>query len=125
LYFYLSKVIMAKRGRVVHCKKEFYDIYVGRSAAGAEPTVWGNPFIIGPDGTREEVIRKYREYVLNSPELMGRIGELTGKILACWCSPQACHGDVLVDLANPHDWGNGDLFWYDVKKDDDSNQGTA
>jgi hypothetical protein len=90
---------MAKRGKVVHCKREFYDIYVGRGPQG-EPTTWGNPFIIGRDGTREEVIKKYRDYVLNSPELMAKLPELEGKILACWCAPLACHADILVDLAN-------------------------
>jgi hypothetical protein len=107
---------MAKRGKVVHCKREFYDIYVGRGPQG-EPTTWGNPFIIGRDGTREEVIKKYRDYVLNSPELMAKLPELEGKILACWCAPLACHADILVDLANKPDWGNEDLFWYGEKPD--------
>ena len=110
---------MSKRGKVVHCKREFYDVYIGRGAGG-EPTFWGNPFIIGKDGTREEVIAKYRTYVMGSEEHMARIGELTGKILACWCSPAPCHGDVLVDLANKPDWGNDNLFWYasDEKEED-------
>jgi len=109
---------MASKGKVVHCKREFYDVYVGRGAGG-ESTFWGNPFIIGKDGTREEVINKYRTFIMGSEEHMTRIGELTGKILGCWCSPLACHADVLVDLANKPDWGNDDLFWYagDEKKE--------
>lgn len=43
--------------RVVHCKKEPYDVYIGR------PSKWGNPFVIGKDGTREEVIAKYAEWI--------------------------------------------------------------
>jgi hypothetical protein len=39
---------------VVHCKREPYDVYIGR------PSKWGNPFQIGRDGTRDEVIAKYR-----------------------------------------------------------------
>jgi len=77
-------------GNVVHCKKEKYDVYIGR------PSVWGNPFTIGQDGTREEVIDKYREYLKSSPELLARLSELEGKVLGCWCAPQACHGDVLL-----------------------------
>ena len=46
-----------KEIKVVHCKKEPYDIYIGR------PSKWGNPFSIGKDGTREEVIEKYREWI--------------------------------------------------------------
>ena len=79
---------------VVHCKRAQHDVYIGR------PSVWGNPFVIGKDGTREQVIAKYRAYVLSNPQLMARIGELRGKTLGCWCAPFACHGDVLVELAN-------------------------
>lgn len=81
-------------GKVVHCKKDKYDIYIGR------PSLFGNPFVIGKDGTREDVVRKYEEWVVNQPEIIAAIPSLKGKILACWCSPQACHGDVLVRLAN-------------------------
>lgn len=72
---------------------QHYDIYIGR------PTFWGNPFKIGPDGNREEVVQKYRDWIKTQPGLMERIHELKGKRLACWCKPDACHGDVLVELA--------------------------
>lgn len=79
---------------VVHCKKERYDIYIGR------PSRWGNPFQIGPDGTREQVVEKYRiwlyEQVLDKEISLQELAELEGKILGCWCAPAACHGDVLV-----------------------------
>lgn len=78
--------------RVVHCRKEPYDIYIGR------PSKWGNPFIIGRDGTREEVIQKYEDWIKTQPNLMAALGELDGKILGCWCKPKPCHGDVLVSL---------------------------
>ena len=81
--------------KVVHCKKdESYDIYIGR------PSKWGNPFKIGRDGTREEVIEKYRQYILSNKSLMKDIHELKGKTLGCWCHPKLCHGDVLSELAN-------------------------
>lgn len=79
--------------KVVHCKKEPYDIYIGR------PSKWGNPFTIGKDGTRNEVIEKYRQWILNQPKLLADLYELKGKILGCWCSPKACHGDVLIELS--------------------------
>jgi hypothetical protein len=79
--------------RVVHCKRESYDVYIGR------PSKWGNPFKSGRDGTLEEVIEKYREYVLGNAFLMGSLPELKGKTLGCWCKPKRCHGDVLVELA--------------------------
>ena len=31
---------------------------------------------------------------------MSHIHELKGKVLGCWCAPQACHGDTLAELAN-------------------------
>jgi len=79
--------------KVVHCKREEYDIYIGR------PSIWGNPFAIGVDGSREDVVDKYEKYILSNEKLLARIGELKGKVLACWCKPQACHGDVLARLA--------------------------
>ena len=79
--------------RVVHCKKDPYDVYIGR------PSKWGNPFTIGRDGTRAEVISKFREYLLNTPSLLAEVKKLQGKTLACWCHPKPCHGDVLAKLA--------------------------
>ena len=77
---------------VVHCKKEKYDVYIGR------PSKWGNPFSIGKDGTREEVIQKYKEWISQQPELLADLPSLKGKVLGCWCKPQACHGDILAKL---------------------------
>lgn len=82
--------------RVVHCKKEPFDVYIGR------PSKWGNPYSIGKDGTREEVIVKYMEYFYTT-HLAEDIQELKGKTLGCWCSPKVCHGDFLTTLADhPH-----------------------
>ncbi len=80
--------------KVVHCKKESYDVYIGR------PGKWGNPFEINKDGTRKQVIIKYKNWILTQPKLLADLHELKGKKLGCWCSPQACHGDVLLELAN-------------------------
>ena len=79
--------------RVVHCKRDRYEVYIGR------PSKWGNPFVITRDGTREQVVAKYRAWVLSRPELVAALPELRGKTLGCWCAPQLCHGDVLAELA--------------------------
>ena len=60
----------------------------------------GNPFVIGRDGSRADVIAKYRAWIVAQPDLMGALEELRGRDLVCWCAPLACHGDVLADLAN-------------------------
>jgi hypothetical protein len=70
-------------------------VYVGR------PSKWGNPFFIGRDGTREEVIAKYRAYLDKNVVLKAQAQrELKGKMLGCWCAPRACHADVLAEVAN-------------------------
>jgi len=86
--------------RVVHCKKEKYDVYIGR------PSKWGNPYSIGLDGTRDEVISKY-EARLMAPEqnhLIEALPELIGKTLGCWCAPKACHGDILKRMVEDEIW---------------------
>ena len=75
---------------IVNVKHQDYDIYCGR------PTKWGNPFKIGVDGTRREVIEKYANYFLTSG-LIDDIEELRGKRLGCHCRPQRCHLDIIVE----------------------------
>jgi hypothetical protein len=96
--------MMIVKSRVVHCKKEKYNVYIGR------PSKWGNPFTHWPDGTtlakhvvedREAAVNAYREWITNGDgkHLLNDLHELKGgKILGCWCKPQACHGDVLLEL---------------------------
>jgi hypothetical protein len=79
--------------RVVHCKKEPYDVYIGR------PSKWGNPFTIGKDGTRDEVLEKYARWFLSRPDLIEQARkELKGKVLGCWCAPKTCHGHVIAEV---------------------------
>ncbi len=78
---------------VVNIKEmPLFDVYIGRGGR------WGNPFKIGVDGTREEVIEKYKVWILSQPPLLNEISQLRGKVLGCWCKPKACHGDVIVEL---------------------------
>lgn len=80
--------------RVVHCKRQPYDVYVGR------PSKWGNPFVLKRELDRAAVIEQYRAWIVQQPDLMAVLGELRGKVLGCWCAPRACHGDVLVALVD-------------------------
>jgi hypothetical protein len=77
---------------VVNIKDDKFEIYIGRG------TKWGNPFIIGKDGNRKEVIEKYEMWIRTEPQLIACLGELEGKILGCHCKPKACHGDILEQL---------------------------
>lgn len=75
--------------------------YDGKCPLGAvridRRTKWGNPFLVGRDGTRNEVIAMFRKLL---PFMPVDIAELRGKDLACWCAPLPCHGDVLLAEAN-------------------------
>lgn len=81
----------AREATVVHKDRAPYDVYVGR------PSKWGNPFVVGRDGTRAEVIEKYERW-FDSSGL--DVSELSGKVLGCHCKPLPCHGDYLAALAN-------------------------
>jgi hypothetical protein len=71
-------------------------VYIGRGRGSR----FGNPFVIGRDGTRAEVIRRHKGWFVEQPELMASLTKLRGKDLVCFCAPLACHGDFLLELAN-------------------------
>lgn len=71
-----------------------HDVYIGRGSK------WGNPFVIGRDGSRGEVIAKYRERLRARPDLIAALPELRGKRLGCFCAPLPCHGDILARMAD-------------------------
>lgn len=84
---------------VVHCRRDEYDVYIGR------PSKFGNPFSHKPSNiaeikvaTREEAVSRYREWILTQPDLMASLEELRGKRLGCFCHPKLCHGHVLIEL---------------------------
>lgn len=84
-----------QRARIVHCKREAHDVYIGRGRG----SIWGNPFVIGEHGNRDEVIQRFAEWLPTQPKLMDQVHELHGKTLGCFCAPQRCHGDVLAEFA--------------------------
>jgi len=79
--------------RVVNIKKEPCDVYIGR------PSKWGNQYVVGIDGNREEVIAMNRRDFLNNSQLQADAEvELRGMRLGCFCKPKSCHGDVYVEF---------------------------
>ena len=87
--------------RVLHiretARRQFTEdeYYVGRGSQ------FGNPFVIGQHGTRQEVIEKFRKYFYSSGTLMDAARkELRGKDLVCFCAPESCHADILLEFAN-------------------------
>lgn len=83
--------------RVVNIDKDDnYDVYIGR---GSE---WGNPYAIGFDGDRDEVIRKFQYDFQRGFLKFSKtdVLKLRGKTLGCHCKPAACHGDILAEYLN-------------------------
>lgn len=88
---------MSQKTVVVNCRRDDYDVFIGR------PSLWGSPFKIGPHGTREEVIKKFEQYVKEHPYLLELAREqLKGRVLGCYCDypKQDCHGRIWVELLN-------------------------
>ena len=72
-------------------------VYVGR------PSRWGNPFPVDATTDRSAAVARFRSWLATQPELVSAArAELAGRDLVCWCPPgEACHADVLLDVANP------------------------
>ena len=80
---------------VVNCRREAYDRYIGRGSP------FGNPFVIGIDGDRAQVIAKYRAWFIDElkrPEFVAQVQALRGLRLGCFCKPAGCHGDIIIEF---------------------------
>lgn len=90
-------------GRVVHCKREPFDVYVGR------PGPWGNRYSHLPGtlaefrvATREEAIAAHERWLWEQMQDSGfavDLAALAGKTLGCWCAPKPCHAGTLARAA--------------------------
>ena len=74
-------------------------VELGLAKRADRRTKWGNPFIRGKDGTRDEVIAKHRAWQATHFS-DADLEELRGWDLACWCAPLSCHCDILLERAN-------------------------
>lgn len=97
-------------------RKEPFDVYIGRPK-GNDLWKFGNPFQIGADGDRATVINKFRSWLLdgnyfNNKDasvsrrvwILNNIKTLEGKVLGCFCTPEACHGEVYQEFLPAHPW---------------------
>lgn len=90
--------------------REPRNIYIGRRGVvfikgtrfPPKDSIWANPYKIGRDGTRTEVLKKYRKYIeqkfANGDIPYAELEKLRGCNLGCWCAPEPCHGDILVEI---------------------------
>ena len=77
-------------------------VFIDKERFPKQNSIWANPYKIGPGKTRDDVIREYEVYIREKlkadPTLRNELLKLDGKVLGCWCSPEPCHGDVLLKL---------------------------
>lgn len=95
------------------CKDAENNVYIGREVWAEDPkdripgSIWQNKFKIGPNYTREDVVRLYEEDIRKrlkeDKSLVPKLLELKGKNLGCWCAPESCHGHVLQKLIKEYD----------------------
>ena len=90
--------------RVIHWRdREQYPewVYIGRNIPRQRITgsPFANPFKIGQDGSRADVLAKYSQWLASQPELIQQARALKGKVLVCWCAPEDCHGHILAKIA--------------------------
>ena len=88
--------------KVVHLKREPYDIRCDRQS------IYGNPFVLKSEANRDHVIQAYRKWLWQQIQESNGIDRLlvplieaknkkdTPLVLGCWCAPKPCHCDVLV-----------------------------
>lgn len=85
-----------KKTTVGRLYKDVSGINISRSGP------WGNPFKIGRDGDRAEVLDKFRRwfYSISGYQYRQSVEQLRGKRLLCYCKPLDCHGDVIAEYLN-------------------------
>jgi hypothetical protein len=91
-----NNVYVGRRGRVFITQpdksKEIFT-YSGNKFA--------NIYKVDKDGIVEEVCKKYRDYILHTPELLNSLVELKGKTLGCFCNQEgSCHAKILKALVD-------------------------
>lgn len=105
-----------QRTTIVNVKNSRCDIYCGR------PSIFSNPYKIGRDGTRNEVIEKYKNFfekkIRGDETFREKILSLKGKKLGCYCYPLRCHLEVIVkyldgDMLKLEEFKNGDIIYYE------------
>jgi len=81
-------------------------VFINNERYPKNDSIWCNPYKITKDMNRNDVIKKYKIYIIDKikkEHLYDNLLKLKGKILGCWCYPEPCHGDVLIDLINNYD----------------------
>ena len=66
-------------------------------------TIFGNPYPVGQEYTREESLALFRIYlwkrIRSEPTFAAQVRALHGQDVCCCCAPLPCHGDILLRAA--------------------------
>ena len=93
---------------IVNLRHHKAEVLCGRGS------IFGNPYLIGRDGDRNEVCDKFIPYFykkLTNPEFRAKVLSLKGRKLGCWCKcspqcdnpkckPHRCHVETIVEYLN-------------------------
>lgn len=88
---------------VVHKKDDRHAHYIGRAYSFMPQSIYHNPFHLGRDGDRDEVLLKFAVYWYAEEQRKLREQarkELPYRVISCWCKPKACHGDIIAGYVN-------------------------
>lgn len=113
----------SKPKRITLSRKQGFDLQSHSKALNgldavnvARPGKWGNPFVVGEDGTKAYCVDLYVKLMAGflcmsskatiaaqneaHMQVASHLSELRGKNLACWCKSSPCHADILLKMAN-------------------------
>lgn len=108
------KYIRPKYNNLKEWMNDENNIYIGRKGVVFIDNIrfpknssnFANPYKIGKDGTREEILLKYKNFIVNKlnndKDLVVELLLLKGKNLGCWCFPKSCHGNILLELIDKY-----------------------
>ena len=71
--------------------------YVGRDHGCTKGSIFQNPYNLN-DFDRKTAVQKYKEHIHSTPELLKEVETLRNKNLGCFCYPEECHAQVLLDI---------------------------
>ncbi len=81
------------------------DVYIGRALTmggwNLKDSTFGNPFKVNIFG-RDKALELYQNYIekrlIEEEGFKEELLKLDGKVLGCFCKPDKCHGDILVEI---------------------------
>jgi hypothetical protein len=68
-------------------------------------SIFANPFKVSATNNRESVVQMYKEFILEKINNDHKVRDLLIYLrdndmnLGCWCHPELCHGDILIEIA--------------------------